>query len=107
MLGRLFQVLSVLSLLLCAAVIVLWVRTYSAPACLGKQADGVIELVRSYRGRVSYRRVSDDPVRREGLGPGWAPVACEPEGVRPAGTGRLGAAGFGQDEGTQFIAPAG
>jgi hypothetical protein len=106
---RLFTFLSALSLLLCAAIVVLWVRSYSAGDCWGRQTDGVIEFVRSDHGRVSYTYTSGHPLPREGLGPAWAPGACEPEEARfhPGGAGLPGALGFGREEDTQFIAPAG
>src|SRR5687767_14325742 len=60
MLRRLSTVLSALSLLLCAAVVALWVRSYHAADVVGSRGEGARWQAGSHRGQV---RVDNKPQR--------------------------------------------
>ena len=101
---RLFTLLSALSLLLCAAVCVLWVRSAFVADLWVRQAGEVGHVIRSDRGALIYRRCSDLDYAD---GHGWRWESGEPELVPPASGGWAGRLGFGSDHGEEFVALAG
>ena len=104
MLRRLLTILSALSLLLCVAVVVLWVRSAFVADLWLRQTADVGHLIRSDRGTILYRRCTDLP-SPEGHGLRWE--TGEPGHVRPEPRGWVGELGLGSGHGEEFLAPAG
>ena len=97
---RLFTLGSAVSLLLCVAVCVLWVRSHAVADVWLRQTADVEHEIRSDRGQLAYRRRSDMPFTED---ESWRWEAAGPA----RGSHWAERLGFGSDRGTDFLSPAG
>ncbi len=104
MLRRLFTFLSVVSLLLCVAACVLWVRSYSVSELWLRYVDRAGFVIQSDQGRITFRRLEGVPFfDNEGWRWGSTSGSISPR----QGRGLMGPVGFGSDHRQERIAPGG